>query len=188
MLVIGLGNPGKEYEKTPHNVGFMAVDEIARKYNVTFKLSSKHNAMIGEGKINGEKIILMKPLTYMNLSGNAVRSYIEYYKININDIVIIYDDMDLPLGTLRIRKSGSSGGHNGIKSIIENIQTESFKRIRIGIGRPTNNLGVIDFVLHNLSKIEMEKLQEVIDLIPSMIEKTVEFTFDYMMNIYNGVK
>lgn len=188
MLIVGLGNPGKEYEKTPHNVGFMAVDEIAKTYNLTFNLSQKHKAMIAEGKINGEKIILMKPLTFMNLSGNAVRSYVEYYKIDINDIIIIYDDMDLPIGTLRIRKTGSSGGHNGIKSIISNLQTESFKRIRIGIGRPTNNLGTIDFVLHTLNKEESNIITETIDKMPKIIETTVDKGFDYMMNIYNGAK
>ncbi len=188
MLIIGLGNPGKEYEKTPHNVGFMAVDEIANKNNLTFTLSQKHQAMVAEGKIKGKKITLLKPLTYMNLSGNAVRSYIEYYKIDINDVIVIYDDMDLPLGNLRIRKLGSSGGHNGIKSIIANLQTEEFKRIRIGIGRPTNNLNTVDFVLHNLTKEEEKILREKINLIPEMIDAIIEHSFEYMMNIYNGVK
>lgn len=188
MLIIGLGNPGKEYEKTPHNVGFMAVDKIAQVYNLKFNLAQKHQAMISEGQINGQKVTIMKPITYMNLSGNAVRSYVEYYKINVNDIIVIYDDMDLPLGQLRIRKAGSSGGHNGMKSIIANLQTEEFKRIRIGIGRPTNNRGVIDYVLHHLSKEEEKVLSEKIDLIPEMTKALFDRGFDYMMNIYNGVK
>lgn len=188
MLIIGLGNPGKEYEHTPHNVGFMAVDKIASEHNLTFGLSQKHKAMIAEGNIDGEKVILLKPLTYMNLSGNAVRTYVEYYKIDLNDIIIIYDDMDLPIGKLRIRKNGSSGGHNGIKSIIANLQTEEFKRIRIGIGRPTENIGVIDFVLHNLSKEETTILNDTINLVPKMIETVIKKGFDGMMNIYNGVK
>ena len=188
MLIIGLGNPGKEYEHTPHNVGFMAVDKIASVNNFTFGLSQKHKAMIAEGYIEGEKVTLMKPLTYMNLSGNAVRSYVEYYKIDINDIIIIYDDMDLPIGKIRIRKSGSSGGHNGIKSIIANLQTENFKRIRIGIGRPADATGVIDFVLHNLSKEETKILSDTINLTPEMIETVTKKGFDCMMNIYNGVK
>ena len=132
MIIVGLGNPGKEYANTPHNVGFMAVDEIAKNNNIEFKLSKKHNAMIGEGIISGEKSYLIKPLTYMNLSGNAVRSFVEYYNIDVESILIIYDDMDLPLGHLRIRKSGTSGGHKGMKSIIENekgVQIRNYKEL-----------------------------------------------------------
>ena len=159
MIIVGLGNPGKEYANTPHNVGFMAVDEIAKNNNIEFKLSKKHNAMIGEGIISGDK------------------SYL-----------IIYDDMDLPLGNLRIRKSGSSGGHKGMKSIIENLGTSNLKRIRVGVGHPETKNEVVDYVLHQLSKREQETLLHSIQLIPEMIEMCVAHNFEYMMNNYNGSK
>ena len=188
MIIVGLGNPGKEYANTPHNVGFMAVDEIAKNNNIEFKLSKKHNAMIGEGIISGEQSYLIKPLTYMNLSGNAVRSFVEYYNIDVESILIIYDDMDLPLGNLRIRKSGSSGGHKGMKSIIENLGTSNLKRIRVGVGHPETKNEVVDYVLHQLSKREQETLLHSIQLIPEMIEMCVAHNFEYMMNNYNGSK
>ena len=159
MIIVGLGNPGKEYANTPHNVGFMAVDEIAKNNNIEFKLSKKHNAMIGEGIISGDK------------------SYL-----------IIYDDMDLPLGNLRIRKSGSSGGHKGMKSIIENLGTSNLKRIRVGVGHPETKNEVVDYDLHQLSKREQETLLHSIQLIPEMIEMCVAHNFEYMMNNYNGSK
>lgn len=188
MIIVGLGNPGKEYANTPHNVGFMAVNEIAKNNNIEFKLSKKHNAMIGEGIISGEKSYLIKPLTYMNLSGNAVRSFVEYYNIDLENVLIIYDDMDLPLGTIRIRKSGSSGGHRGMKSIIENLGTTNLKRIRIGIGHPETKNEVIDYVLHQLTKKEEESLLTSIQKVPQMIEMSINHNFEYMMNNYNGSK
>lgn len=186
MVIIGLGNPGKEYERTPHNVGFMMVDEIARVNNITFKLEKKHEALIGVGTISGEKCYLIKPLTYMNLSGNAVRSFVEYYNIPNEDILVIFDDMDLPLGKLRIRKSGSSGGHKGMKSIIENLKTTEINRIRVGIDKPKEGMQVVDYVLHNLTKLEMSILEETIKKAPEMIDITIKQGINYMMNIYNG--
>lgn len=186
MVIVGLGNPGKEYEKTPHNVGFMMVDEIAKSNNINFLLEKKHEALIGTGMINGEKCHLIKPLTYMNLSGKSVRSFVEYYKIPLEDIIVIYDDMDLPLGKLRIRKNGSSGGHKGMKSIIENLGTQEIARIRVGIDKPKENMEVVDFVLHQLSKKEMEILNETIIKAPSMIDVTIKDGINSMMNIYNG--
>lgn len=185
MVIVGLGNPGKEYEKTPHNVGFMMIDEIAKANNINFLLEKKHEALIGTGFIKGEKCFLIKPLTYMNLSGNAVRSFVEYYKIPIEDIIVIYDDLDLPLGKLRIRKNGSSGGHKGMKSIIENLGTNEIVRIRVGIDKP-KDMQVVDFVLHQLSKKEMETLNETIIKAPSMIDMTIQDGINAMMNIYNG--
>ena len=186
MVIIGLGNPGKEYEKTPHNVGFMMVDEIAKCNNLTFKLEKKHEAMIATGIIAGKKCHLIKPITYMNLSGNAVRSFVEYYNIDINDIIVIYDDLDLPLGKIRIRKNGSSGGHRGMKSIIENIKTSEFTRIRIGIDKPKEGMQVVDYVLHKLSKVETEILEETIKKAPLMIDEAIKSGVNSMMNIYNG--
>lgn len=186
MIIVGLGNPGKEYAKTPHNVGFMAVDKLTEKYNIKLNLSSKHQAMIGEGIIDGEKCYIIKPLTYMNLSGNAVRSFMEYYKNSVDDLIVIYDDMDLPLGKIRIREAGSSGGHKGMKSIIENLGTDKIKRIRIGIGKPAEGTQVVDYVLHKLSKEEQMELDSAIDLTPQMISMTIKEGIKTMMNNYNG--
>ena len=186
MVIIGLGNPGKEYEKTPHNVGFLMVDEIARANNIEFKLEKKHEAMIGTGFISGKKCHIIKPMTYMNLSGNAVRSFVEYYNIPLNELVVIYDDMDLPIGKLRIRKNGSSGGHKGMKSIIENLKSTEISRIRIGIDKPKNGVQVVDYVLHKLTKAEMTLLEPTINKGTEMIDITIKQGIDYMMNIYNG--
>jgi len=188
MVIVGLGNPGKEYEKTPHNVGFMCANEIAKSNNMHFVVSKKHHASIAEGIINGEKIYIIKPLTYMNLSGNAVKSFVDYYKIDINDLIVIYDDMDLPLASLRIRKTGSSGGHKGMKSIIESLKTTEIKRLRVGISHPDDKGEVIDYVLHTLSKKEMEALSSTINKMPEIVDCIVNMGFDKMMNIYNGSK
>ena len=186
MVIVGLGNPGKEYEKTPHNVGFMMIDEIARVNKLEFRLEKKHEAMIATGMICGKKCHLIKPLTYMNLSGNAVRSFVEYYNIPLDEVLVIFDDMDLPLGKLRIRKSGSAGGHKGMKSIIENLKTNDICRIRVGIDKPKEGMDVINFVLHKLSKEEMNTLVETISKAPEMIDVTIKNGINYMMNIYNG--
>lgn len=186
MIIVGLGNPGKEYELTPHNVGFMMVDEIAKYYNISFKLSTKHQALIGEGKINDEKIYILKPLTYMNLSGNAVRSFIEYYKYDVNDLVVFHDDLDLPLGKVRIRESGSSGGQKGMKSIIDNMGTTNIKRVRVGIDKPSSTNETIDYVLHTLSKQEQNVLNETIKKAPLMIESYLNGGIKKMMNEFNG--
>lgn len=188
MVIVGLGNPGKEYEKTPHNVGFMCANKIAQASNMEFKLSKKHQASIAEGIINGEKTYIIKPLTYMNLSGNAVSSFVNYYNIDINDIIIIYDDMDLPLGNIRIRKTGSSGGHRGMKSIIECLKTQEIKRIRVGISHPGEKDEVIDYVLHTLTKQESSVLEKTIDKMPELIDTLTTAGFDKMMNTYNGSK
>ena len=133
MVIVGLGNPGKEYHETHHNVGFMFVDKIASSYNATFKLEKKHSCDVAQILINGEKHYLLKPLTYMNLSGKAVKSFCDYYKINPNEILVISDDLDLAVSAFRIRKSGGAGGHKGILSIINELGTNEFARLRIGI-------------------------------------------------------
>ena len=134
-LIVGLGNPEEEYSKTRHNMGFNAINKIAEKYNIEVK-QRKFQALYGSGIIENEKVILLKPQTYMNLSGNSVKEAIDFYKIDINHLIVIYDDMDIEPGKIKIRKKGSAGGHNGMKSIIQQLGTENFSRIRIGIGRP----------------------------------------------------
>ena len=187
MLIVGLGNPGKEYEKTHHNVGFMFVDAVAKSYNVTFKLEKKFQCYIGEFMQNGQKHYLMKPTTYMNLSGHAVRLFSDYYNIDSEDIFVIYDDMDLPIGTKRIRKSGSAGGHNGMKSMIKEVGTSNISRLRIGIGRSKDESHdkVIDFVLSNFSKVEMKVLEETLNISANIINDLINHGVDYIMNNYN---
>lgn len=178
-LIVGLGNPGKEYENTRHNIGFMALDNYLGK--VDFK--NKDNYAIYEKNINNQKVIFLKPLTYMNESGLAIRKIMDYYKIKIEDILIIYDEMDIEVGKLKIKKSGSSAGHNGIKSIIKHLGTEEFKRIRIGISKPKGDS--IDFVLGKFNKQETEKINEVLNTVNNIIEDYIVLDFEKLMSKYN---
>lgn len=186
FLIVGLGNPGKEYEHTRHNVGFDIIDLISEKYNIDVN-RKKFKGMYGDGKINGEKVLLLKPTTYMNLSGESVREIIEFYKIPNENIIVIYDDISLEVGRLRIREKGSAGGHNGIKSIISNLGSEVFPRIKVGVGQPSKE-ELVSFVLGKFSKEDREKLEKTfkaaIDAVGAIIkEGTVE-----AMNKYNGFK
>ncbi len=178
-LIVGLGNIGKEYENTRHNIGFMAIDSFLGY--VSFK--EKHQALYYEKNINGEKIIFVKPTTLMNNSGIAVRKYMDFYKISIEDVLIIYDDMDYDVGTFKIKPSGSSGGHNGIKSIIEYLGKDNFKRIRIGISKPKGN--TINYVLGRFSKSEMSLIEDVLQIVKKVIEDYNVLDFDKLMSKYN---
>lgn len=164
-LVVGLGNIGKKYQKTRHNAGFLVVDQIAKIYNLSLSEKSDFNAMMANGvSQTGEKFILAEPTTMMNSSGFAVKKIIDYYKIDIKDIIVIVDDLDRPIGKLRIKKTGSSGGHNGLKSITSNISAEEYMRVRVGIGRPLfEHDSVINHVLGEFSKSEWQELLPVID-------------------------
>ncbi len=160
-LIAGLGNIGEKYVFTRHNAGFMVLDRWSYVDSFSFKEESKLKAYISRFKTGGEDIIFVKPTTFMNLSGEAVRAVMDYYKIDISDLIIIYDDIALPLGTIRLRANGSDGGHNGIKSIIKHLGTSNFNRIKIGIGPqigPSEN-----YVLQNFSKEQMEALKNVLD-------------------------
>jgi len=182
-LIVGLGNPGKEYINTRHNIGFMFIDKIASEYNLKFKLDTKLKAEISEVIINNTKVLLAKPQTFMNLSGEAVRNILSYYKIDIDDILVVYDDLALPLGKVRIRKSGSSGGHNGIKNIIELLKTNDIKRIRIGIGSP--NTDQVSYVLGAFSKTELIILDKTISQAKEMLNTYLVSSFDDFMNKFN---
>ena len=149
-LIVGLGNPGKDYEKTRHNAGFMCIDEVAKKLNMSFD-TKKFKALIAMGFVGGEKVILMKPQTYMNLSGEAVGECARFYNVDLEDILVISDDLDLPIGKIRLRAKGSSGGQNGLKNIIAHLGSQEFKRIRIGIGN-NKNYDTKDYVLGKISK------------------------------------
>ena len=135
-IIAGLGNPGSEYAKTKHNVGFMFVDALAEKLNIADEWKLKQDALVAEGRIGTEKVLLVKPLTYMNESGRAIGPLLSWYKLAPSDLIVIHDDMDIPAGMIRIRRKGSAGGHNGMKSILYHVQDENFARMRIGIGRP----------------------------------------------------
>mgnify|MGYP006266567009 FL=1 len=166
IYLIGLGNPGKKYSQSRHNIGFLLLENLANKHNSNFLLKEKLKSSCSEFKINGSSYRLFLPNTFMNNSGDAVRAIVDWYKINLDQVFIIVDDKDLPLGKIRFRKKGGSGGHNGLKSIIEKLQTENFNRIRIGIGSPPsikgrNNFNTISHVLGNISTEEKSVLDKV---------------------------
>lgn len=176
ILLVGLGNPGKEYEQTRHNAGFMAVDEIVRRYNF-FGFKSKFKGEITEGVIEGEKVMVLKPSTYMNLSGESVLSVASFYKIKPEDIIVFHDDMDLPVGKIRVKQGGGSGGHNGLKDIDKRLGNNYF-RVRIGVSKPANKEEVVNFVLSSFSKEDKKTLEKVIEGIakhsPLMVKKDTE--------------
>jgi len=182
-LIVGLGNPGKEYENTRHNVGFMILDNYAKINNLEFN-KNKFDGLYLDTVINGEKTILLKPLKYMNLSGEVVRKYVDYFKIDISDVLIIHDDMDLDVGNFKIRYKGGSAGHNGLKNIELHLSTNEYKRIKVGISKP-KNIDIVNYVLGKFSIEEMEKLNEVIDTSSHIINDYNSISFENLMNKYN---
>lgn len=158
-LIVGLGNPGLKYRKTPHNAGFMALDELAGRWKVRFSKSA-FEAQAAKLFLGGEKVLLLKPQTFMNLSGRSVAAAARYYNIPPEKIIVIYDDKDMALGKLRIRAKGSAGSHNGMKSVIECLGTEEFPRVRFGIGKPPEGMRLMDYVLHHLSREEQRLYAE----------------------------
>ncbi len=185
FLIVGLGNPGSQYEDTRHNIGFKVIDNIAKEYNIEIN-RQKFKGMCGEGFINGEKVILLKPTTYMNLSGESIREVVDFYKISNEDVLVIYDDISLDVGRLRIREKGSAGGHNGIKSIIAHLGTDIFPRIKVGVGQP--NVDLVNYVLGKFTKEEMEVLSESIDASTKAAKEIISGDVKTAMNIYNGFK
>ena len=185
FLIVGLGNPGKEYDGTRHNIGFEAIDSLGRKYSIDLN-KSKFKGVFGEGFIEGKKVILLKPTTYMNLSGESIREVIDFYKIDNNNIIVIYDDISLEIGKLRIREKGSAGGHNGIKSIIANMNTDVFPRIKIGVGQPKGDL--VSHVLGRFNKEEEQDLKEVIEASIKAVEIIIKNGAKAAMNELNGFK
>ena len=183
-LIIGLGNPEEEYSKTRHNMGFNAINKIAEKYEIEMK-KTKFNGIYGSGNIEGEKVMLIKPQTYMNLSGKCVKEFLDFYKIEKEKMIIIYDDMDVEPGKIKIRKQGSAGSHNGMKSVISEIQTQEFPRIRIGIGRPIHENDKINYVIGNIPEEEMEKLEEGIEKAKEATIDILAKGIDHAMNKFN---
>lgn len=183
--MIGLGNPGRRYVHTRHNIGFDTVDLLSGKLGI--KVSKlKHKALIGEGTLEDNRIILVKPQTFMNLSGECVREIVEWYKIPFNNIIIIYDDVDLPLGKVRVRPKGSSGTHNGMKSIIYQIQSDEFPRIRIGIDNPPENWELADYVLGRFSIEDRKIMNESISTAAGAAVTIISSGMEYAMNKYNS--
>ena len=186
-LIAGLGNPGKEYANTKHNIGFITIDYLAEKHDI--KLNKiKHKALSGEGFISGEKVMLLKPQTYMNLSGESIREAVDYYKIDMEDLVVIYDDIDIPMGSLRIRKKGSAGTHNGMRSIIRLLGDDSFPRIRIGIGGERGDIPLTNYVISGFkNKEEVKIMEEAVMNAASAIEVLIKDGLDASMQKYNYI-
>lgn len=160
--IVGLGNPGKKYEKTRHNIGFMAIDALLDHYQITLD-KHKFNGDYTFHMINGEKVFFLKPQTFMNVSGESIRPLLDYYQIDIEDLVVIYDDLDLPVGKIRLRETGGHGGHNGIRSTIDHLGTKQFKRIRLGIDRPKPPLTVVNYVLGDFTRKQQPAVEESIE-------------------------
>ena len=191
IFIIGLGNPGKEYIKNRHNIGFLLLENFSEKYNVQFTLKNKFKSRYTEFKINDSIYRLFMPNTYMNNSGDAVTAIVEWYKINLDQLFIIVDDIDLPLGKIRFRKKGSSGGHNGLKDIINKLNTENFNRIKIGIGSPpvnekNKNFNTISHVLGNISSKENDTLEKVYQQVIGSLEELDFKNKDYIISELNS--
>ncbi len=182
-LIVGLGNPGREYQNTRHNIGFLTIDAFAEKIGCPIR-QSKFSGLYGECFIHGEKVILLKPQSYINLSGEVIHQYVNYFNISIDDILIIHDDLDLPLGNFRIKKKGSSAGHNGLKNIELHLKTQEYKRIKIGISND-KTIDTKDYVLGHLSKEDNQVLNTVIDTIMLVLDDYFILPFDTLISKYN---
>ncbi len=183
-MITGLGNPGKEYQNTPHNAGFMVADELALRFGVKFRRALRFSAVMSKCVIEGEDVLLVKPTTFMNNSGNAVFSIMKKHGISKENLIVTMDDADLELGTLRIRKSGSSGGHKGLASILQAVGSEDVIRVRIGIGRDNSSLK--DYVLSPLNNEQLTKMKKIVSLAVDAICCIVSFGVDFAMNKYNN--
>lgn len=186
FVILGIGNPGKTYDGTRHNIGFITMDSLSAKYQIKIN-KIKHKALIGEGNIAGEKVLLVKPQTFVNLSGESLREICAYYKVPPEQVIVIHDDVSLDCGKLRIRKKGSDGGHNGIKSILYQLQSDAFTRIKIGVGAPPEHYDMADWVLGRFSKEEVAHLSKVVDcVVEDAIPELIRNGADSAMNLYNG--
>ncbi len=185
FLIVGLGNPGKKYAHTRHNIGFMCVDALAAKYQIAIE-SVKFQAKVGEGIITDKRVVLVKPQTYMNVSGVAVRGLASFYKIPSEQILLIHDDLDTPVGTLRIRTGGGAGGQKGVRSTIEHLGTEKFPRVRFGIGRPPGKMDAAVYVLQEFIKEEVPLVRETVERVIKAVEIWLTEGIEMAMNRQNG--
>lgn len=187
-IIVGLGNPTDQYAGTRHNVGFDVIDKLADEYNISVE-SRKSRAFVGSGMIAGRKVLLVKPQTYMNLSGESIRGLVDFYKIDVeSELLVIYDDVSLDVGQLRIRKKGSAGGHNGIKSIINHLGTNVFMRVKVGVGEKPPKYDLADYVLGHFSKEDREKMQEGYQQVVRAVEQLVSGDVEAAMNEFNRKK
>ena len=188
-IIAGLGNPGSEYAATKHNVGFMLLDALAAKLNISASdWQEKDNALVAKVRIGTESVLLVKPLTYMNESGRAIAPLMNFYKLAVTDLIVVHDDMDIPAGTIRLRKKGSAGGHNGIKSILAHVGDENFSRVRIGIGRPLPQWTVVNHVLAPFTAEDAPKIKAAIEYLLPAVECIVADGIDAAMNKFNPKK
>ncbi len=185
-LIVGLGNPEPKYDKTRHNIGFAAVDTLATKWQMSWQENRRFQGFFSEGIFGRQKIYLLKPLTYMNRSGQSVRAVLDWYKIEPQSILVIYDDMDLPLGKLRLRLSGSAGGHNGMRSIVSHLNSQDFPRARLGIGKSNGKKETISHVLGKFSPTESVLVREILQLTAEAIELSLTRGIEQAMNRYNN--
>lgn len=188
FIIVGLGNPSSRYEGTRHNIGFDVIDRISEEYHIPVD-TRKHRALIGKGVIDGTKVILAKPQTFMNLSGESVRELVDYYKIDEeNELIVVYDDISLDVGKIRIRKKGSAGGHNGIKNIIAHMGTQEFPRVRIGVGAKPDRMDLADYVLGRFSQVERPVMEDAFEEAAEAAIAVVEDGIDAAMNRFNRKK
>lgn len=183
-LIVGLGNPEPEYSKTRHNMGFDAVNKISKEFEISVS-KEKFEGLFGTGTVNGEKVILLKPQTYMNLSGKCIKRYIDFYKIDLSNVLVIYDDMDVEKGTIKVRKMGGPGTHNGMKSVVSELQSEEFPRVRVGIGRTDEPYEMIDYVIKPVSDEEYKLLDKGTEKAKEAVIEYIENGIDSAMNKYN---
>jgi PTH1 family peptidyl-tRNA hydrolase len=181
-IIVGLGNPGEEYENTRHNLGFKVMDTLSEIVKIDVN-KKRLDGLVGTGTYNCEKIVLVKPQTYMNLSGVAVRKFVDFYNLKLDDLLVIYDDVDFEVGKFKIKRGGSSGGHNGINNVIENLKTNEINRIRIGISK--NEIPLIDYVLGKFSKEEDEKINSILETISNIIDDFSVNNINKLMEKYN---
>ncbi|MEL6928465.1 MAG: aminoacyl-tRNA hydrolase [Cyanobacteria bacterium J06600_6] len=184
-LIVGLGNPEPKYDNTRHNIGFAVIDELAKVWQMPLKENKRFQGQFAEGAVSGKKVRLLKPLTYMNRSGQSVRAVTDWYKVQPSSVLVVYDDMDLPVGRLRIRASGSAGGHNGMKSIIAHLGVKEFPRLRIGIGK-SDQSGTISYVLGKFAPQESKAIEEILYVSVKAIELSLKQGIEQSMNRYNG--
>lgn len=183
-LIVGLGNPGKKYEETRHNAGFHVLDRLARAENLVFD-ESRNKALLARGEVAGHKVALVKPQTYMNLSGEAVGPVTRFYKVPLEQVLVIYDDIDLPLAQLRIRPKGGSGGHKGLTSLIQHLGSQNFPRMRLGIGRPSGQMPVEAYVLQKFSDVEWQAITQTYQAAVEAVRALLTGGLDYAMNQFN---
>ena len=186
-IIVGLGNPGKQYEHTRHNVGFEVIDRLAEKHDILMT-ERKHRAICGKGLIGGQKVMLVKPQTFMNLSGESVKSAVDFYQIGTDELIVVYDDVSLSPGQLRIRRSGSAGGHNGIKNIIAQLGTQEFPRVKVGVGEKPDRMDLADYVLSHFSKGEWEMMEDAFKEAADAVEVMIADGADTAMNRFNAKK